>query len=73
MSAEAVIGTGMTVAMIGLLFVLLGWAQHMREVKAAAWVLLPLGAGLLILGMIMALSGGVTKRNAASFANAPQK
>ena len=73
MSAEAVIGTGMTIAMLGLLFVLLGWAQHMREVPAAAWILLPIGAGMLLLGLIMAVSGGVTRRTAASFVNGPQK
>lgn len=67
MSAEAMIGTGITVGMIGLLFVMLGWAQHMREAKEAAWILLPIGAVLLIVGAIAALSGGVMRYRAADF------
>jgi len=67
MSAEALIGTGITIAMIGVLFVMLGWAQHMREAKEAAWILLPIGAVLLIVGGIAAISGGVTKYRAADF------
>jgi hypothetical protein len=65
MSAEARIGTGITIAMIGLLFVMLGWAQHMREVKEAALMLLSIGAVLLVIGGIVAASGGVTKLRAA--------
>lgn len=67
MSAEAVIGTGITIAMIGLLFAMLGWAQHMREAKEAAWMLLPLGAVLLVIGLIMAVAGGVTKHKYSEF------
>ena len=33
MSAEAMIGTGITVWAFGILFLLLGWAQHMRLEK----------------------------------------
>jgi hypothetical protein len=67
MSAEARIGTGITIAMIGLLFVMLGWAQHMREVKEAAFILLAIGAVLLVAGAIAAISGGVTKLRATDF------
>lgn len=52
MSPEAMIGTGVTIAMIGLLFLLLGLAQYMREVKDASVILLPLGALLLIAGVL---------------------
>ncbi len=52
LSAEAIVGTGITIAMIGLLLLMLGWAQHMREVKEATWVLVPLGALLLIAGAL---------------------
>ena len=69
-SAEAIIGTGVTVAMIGVLFVMLGWAQHMREAKEAAWMLLPIGAVLLIIGVIVSVVGGVTKHKAADFQKA---
>jgi len=57
LSAEAMVGIGITIAMSGLLFVMLGWAQHMREVKEAAWILLPLGAVLIVLGVFAALAG----------------
>ena len=52
MSPEAMIGTGITIAMIGLLFLLLGLAQYMREVKAATIILLPLGLLLLVAGVL---------------------
>lgn len=70
MSAEAVIGTGITIAMIGLLFVMLGWAQQMREAKEAAWMLLPIGAVLLIIGVIISVVGGVTKHKHTEFQQA---
>ena len=57
LSAEAMVGIGITIAMSGLLFVMLGWAQHMREVKEAAWILLPLGAVLIVLGVFAARAG----------------
>ncbi len=69
-SAEALIGTGITVAMFGFLFVLLGWAQHMREAREAAWLLLPIGVVLMIIGFVVAMIGGVTKHKAADFQKA---
>ena len=54
MSSEAVIGTGVTIAALGVLFLLLGWAQTMREVEGAAWILLGIGAVLLVGGGLTA-------------------
>jgi flagellar basal body-associated protein FliL len=54
MSAEAVIGTGVTIASLGVLFLLLGWAQTMRDQPSAAWILLTIGAVMLVVGGIAA-------------------
>ena len=62
MSVEAIVGTGITIAMIGLLLLLLGWAQHMREVQEATWVLLPFGAVLLLAGGLTAAFARLWKR-----------
>ncbi len=61
-SAEAIIGLGITMGAIGVLFLLLGWAQYMREVRAAAFILLPLGVVLLVLGGSATLLGQSRKR-----------
>ncbi len=57
MSAEAMIGTGITVWAFGILFLLLGWAQHMRHVKDASLTLLIIGAVMFVFGGIIALAG----------------
>ena len=57
MSAEAVIGTGVTIAALGVLCLLLGWAQVMREQHGAAWILLALGAVMLVAGAMAAMFG----------------
>lgn len=57
LSAEALVGIGITVGAFGLLFLLLGWAQHMREVKGAAVILLAIGAVMFVIGSLTALSG----------------
>ena len=49
-SAEAFIGIGITIAGLGVLCLLLGWAQHMRSVPAIGWIWLVLGVVLLVLG-----------------------
>ena len=54
MSAEAVIGTGVTIAALGVLFLLLGWAQTMRDQESAAWILLAIGGVMLVVGGIAA-------------------
>lgn len=56
MSAEALVGTGITIAELGILCLLLGWAQHMRSVPASAWTWLVLGVALFVVGGIAALS-----------------
>jgi cytochrome bd-type quinol oxidase subunit 1 len=53
-SAEALVGLGITIAALGLLGLLLGWAQHMRSVPESALLWLALGAGCVVLGVIIA-------------------
>ena len=53
-SSEAMIGTGVTVAALGVMFLLLGWAQSMRDVPSAAVILLIIGAVLVVAGGIVA-------------------
>ncbi len=57
MSAEAMIGLGITIASLGVLLLLLGWAQWMREVHGAAVILLALGAIMFVVGGIGTLLG----------------
>ena len=54
MSAEALVGLGITVAALGLLGLLLGWAQQMRSVPSSAALWLGLGAAMVVLGIIIA-------------------
>ena len=58
-SSEAIIGTGVTVAALGVMFLLLGWAQWMREAHSAAMI-------LLIIGAVMAVVGGIVAAMAKS-------
>jgi len=60
-SSEALVGLGITIAALGLLGLLLGWAQHMRSVPGAAIVLGSLGAGLVVLGIIVAAAARAAK------------
>lgn len=53
-TAEAIVGLGITIAALGVMLLLLGWAQVMREVEAAAWILLPIGAVMLVAGGLAA-------------------
>jgi hypothetical protein len=62
MSSEAMIGTGITLASIGLLGLLLGWAQQMRAVPSWASVWFALGAILAISGLVIVAVGGARKR-----------
>jgi hypothetical protein len=55
-SPEAIVGIGITVAELGILCLLLGWAEHMRSVPTIAWIWLILGAVLFVLGGLAALS-----------------
>ena len=56
-SSEGIIGTGVTIGSIGILFLLLGWAQAMREVPSAAMILCIIGAVLVVAGIVVAMSG----------------
>jgi len=62
MSAEAVIGTGITVAAIGVLFLMLGLAQQLRDVKGAALILFAIGMVLLVLGVVATMMARTGKR-----------
>ena len=62
MSPEAIIGLGITVAWLGLLCVMLGWAQWLRHVPSAAWIWLPLGGVLMIAGGLAAFIGQSRKQ-----------
>jgi len=57
-SSEAIVGIGITIAELGILCLLLGWAEHMRSVPTLAWVWLALGATLFVLGGLAAVSAG---------------
>ena len=61
MSAEAMIGLGITIAALGLLGVLLGWAQHMRSVPDSAILWLGTGGACVVLGVIIALTARAKK------------
>lgn len=56
LSPQAIVGIGITVAELGILCLLLGWAEHMRAVPTVAWTWLILGAVLFVLGGLAALS-----------------
>ena len=62
-SSEALVGTGITVGALGVMLLLLGWAQAMREVPRAAMILCVIGAILLVLGGIVAMMGKSRKRS----------
>ena len=61
MSAEALIGLGITIAALGLLGVLLGWAQHMRSVPDSAILWLGTGGACVVLGIIIAATARAKK------------
>ena len=58
MSAEAMIGIGMTVWALGIMVLFLGWAQHLRQVRDASLTLLIIGAVMFVIGGLVALAGG---------------
>lgn len=55
-SSEALVGIGITVAELGILCLLLGVAEHFRSVPKIALIWLALGAVLVILGGLTAIS-----------------
>jgi hypothetical protein len=60
-SSEALVGLGITIAALGLLGLLLGWAQHMRSVPDGAMLWLGVGAAMVVLGGIIAAAARVRK------------
>jgi len=54
MSSEALLGTGITIAELGVLCLLLGWAEQMRSVPKIALVWFALGILLVIIGGLTA-------------------
>ncbi|MBA3881892.1 MAG: hypothetical protein H0X73_04050 [Chthoniobacterales bacterium] len=61
-SPEGIIGIGITLAAVGILFLLLGWAQWMRVEHQVAIVFLPLGGLLVAVGGLIATLGHSRKR-----------
>jgi len=55
-SSEAIAGIGITVGGLGILCLLLGWAEQMRSVPRIAMIWLGLGTVLVILGGLTAAS-----------------
>jgi hypothetical protein len=53
-SSEALIGLGITIGALGLLGLMLGWAQHMRSVPENAMLWFVLGVACVVLGGIIA-------------------
>jgi hypothetical protein len=49
-SSEALVGIGITVAWLGLMFLLLGWAEYMRSVPTISLIWLVLGVAFVGLG-----------------------
>ena len=60
-SAEALVGLGITISALGLLGLLLGWAQKMRSVPGSAALWLCLGAAMVVLGVIIAAASRARK------------
>ena len=61
-NGEGIIGIGITIGALGILCLLLGWAQWMRVEHQVAMVFLPLGAVLVVGGAIGAMVGQSRKR-----------
>ncbi len=62
-SAEALVGIGMTLTWLGLLGLLLGWAEVLRHEMAVAWIWLPFGAVVMVVGVITAMIGSGRKKS----------
>ena len=60
-SSEALIGLGIAIGALGLLAVLLGWAQHMRSVPEGAMLGFSVGGGCVLLGVIIAAAARARK------------
>ena len=60
-SSEALIGLGITIGALGLLGLMLGWAQHMRSVPDNAMLWFVLGGACVVLGGIVASAARARK------------
>jgi len=60
-SSEALIGLGITIGALGLLGLMLGWAQHMRSVPDNAMFWLVLGGACVVLGVVIAAAARAKK------------
>jgi hypothetical protein len=61
-SAEALIGIGITIAALGLLGLLLGTAEHFRSVPATATIWFAIGAVMVVFGIVVAVLGRARHR-----------
>lgn len=64
-SNEAIIGTGITVGALGVLLLLLGWAQWMRLERDNAIILLAIGGVLFVVGGLTSLLARSRKGDAS--------
>jgi hypothetical protein len=71
-SSEALIGIGITVAELGVLCLLLGWAEYMRSVRKIALIWAALGIVLLIIGGFTAAMPRLRERRRLSADRLPQ-
>ena len=60
-SSEALIGLGITIGALGLLALMLGWAQHMRSVPDNAMLWFVVGAACVVLGGVIASAARARK------------
>lgn len=61
MSAEALVGLGITIGALGVLAFLLGWAEQMRAVPEGAMVGFVIGGVAVLLGGVLAAAGRAKK------------
>lgn len=62
MSAEALVGLGITIGALGLLGLMLGWAQQMRGVPGSAILWGTVGGACVVVGIIIAAASKARKR-----------
>lgn len=72
LSSEALVGIGVTIAWLGLMCLLLGWAEYMRSVPGIALIWLVLGIVLVVLGGIAAVSARSRDRRRILPSDMPQ-
>jgi len=60
-SSEALTGLGITIGALGLLGLLLGWAQQMRSVPDGAMLWVGIGAGCVVVGGMIAAAARAKK------------